>query len=116
MYILLGIIAFLVLVAVFYFLSKGKSDSIGGMENDARRFARLLVSEIKLYNESKVQQGLRNKNLADSLRDEIAEARSKYKKRMAGDDMQSYFNDALVEILANGDAGKLDSGIESSLR
>src|SRR6185436_20012317 len=30
------------------------------LHNDARRFARLLVSEIKLYNEPKVQEG-RNK-------------------------------------------------------
>ena len=121
MNILFVIFALLVLIAIFYFLSKNKGDLAGledsiGLENDARRFARLLVSEIKLYNEDKVQRGLRDNNVADSLRDEIAEARSKYKKRMAGDDMQSYFNDALVEILANGDAGKLDSGIESSLR
>ena len=53
MYILLGIIALLILFAVFYFSSKGKgvqSDSA----DDAKMFARLLVSEIKLYNEKKV--------------------------------------------------------------
>ena len=116
MYIFLGVAGLLVLIAVFYFLSKGKGELTGGMENDARRFARLLVSEIKLYNESKVQRGLQNKNLAESLRDEIAEARGKYNKRIASAEMQSYFDDALIELLADGDQSKLDSGIKSSLR
>jgi len=52
MYILLGIIALLILFAVFYFSSQGKgvqSDSA----DDAKMFVRLLVSEIKLYNEKK---------------------------------------------------------------
>ena len=121
MNILFVIFALLVLIAIFYFLSKNKGDLAGledsiGLENDARRFARLLVSEIKLYNEDKVQRGLQNNNLAESLRDEIVEARSRYNKRIAGDDMQSYFDDALVEILADGDATKLGSGIRSCFK
>jgi len=115
MYILLGITALLVLIAVFYFLSKKKVNE-GNSENDAERFARLLVSEIKLYNESKVQQGLINNNLSDSLRDEIGEAGKTYQSRFPDAVYKSYFEDALVEILANGDQSKLDSGIKSSLR
>jgi hypothetical protein len=37
---------------------------------EAQRFARLLVSEIKLYNEAKVKQGQKTKDLYD-LRDDI---------------------------------------------
>ena len=39
--------------------------------NDARRFARLLVSEIKLYNEQKVRDGREQGNLYERLREEI---------------------------------------------
>ena len=120
MFVYVLLIALLIFIVAFYLLKKDKGDSIrsdsNGLENDAKRFARLLVSEIKLYNESKVERGLQNKNLSDSLRDEIAEARSKYNKRIASEDMRSYFDDVLIEILANGDKSKFDSGIKSSLR
>lgn len=116
MYLVIGIIVLLVIIAAFYFLSKGKGGQSSNLETDAKRFARLLVSEIKLYDESKVERGRQNKNLADSLGGEIAEARKKYRKRVTGENEQTYFDAALVEILADGDAGKLDSGIKSSLK
>ena len=117
MYILIGIIALLSIIAIFYFLSKGKADSASASpEDDAKRFARLLVSEIKLYNENKVQLGLQNNNLFDILRDEIGEARIKYKKRIPQADLENNFDDALVEILADGNQDKLGSGIRSCFK
>jgi len=115
MEILLGIIALLALILTFYFFSKGK----GGQNNseaDAKRLARLLVSEIKLYNADKVQRGLQNKNLSDSLRGEIDEARRIYKKQITNADLESYFDDAVIEILADGDKSKLDTGFKSTLK
>jgi hypothetical protein len=71
----------------------------------AQRFARLLVDEIKLYNQAKVAEGRRNKDLYDRLKEDIEKSRSTYKKRYgntvaAGTD---YFQSELVRSLAEDD-------------
>ena len=53
------------------------------LHNDARRFARLLVSEIKLYNEKKVKEGRNQSDIYDRLRDDIERSREMYAKRVA---------------------------------
>lgn len=77
--------------------------------NDARRFARLLVSEIKLYNAAKVNDGRRNFDLYDRLKDEIDRSRKVYDKRVAPAVASrfDYFYDELVQTLAEGDPSKL---------
>ncbi|MGH9753037.1 MAG: hypothetical protein ACREA2_09650, partial [Blastocatellia bacterium] len=77
--------------------------------NDARRFARLLVSEIKLYNAAKVNDGRRNYDLYDRLKDEIDRSRKVYDKRVspAVAARFDYFYDELVQTLAEGDPKKL---------
>ncbi len=77
--------------------------------NDARRFARLLVSEIKLYNAAKVNDGRRNYDLYDRLKDEIDRSRKVYDKRVAPAvaGRFDYFYDELVQTLAEGDPAKL---------
>ena len=77
--------------------------------NDARRFARLLVSEIKLYNAAKVTEGRRNFDLYQRLKDEIDRSRKVYDKRVspAVATKFDYFYDELVQTLAEGDAAKL---------
>jgi hypothetical protein len=76
--------------------------------DEARRFARLLVSEIKLYNESKVDQGRKNKDLYERLKEDIDRSRQMYDERIGEDvrKVSNYFYDELVRILAdgNGDA------------
>ena len=47
----------------------------------AQRFARLLVDEIKLYNQAKVTEGRKNKDLYDRLKEDIDKSRATYKKR-----------------------------------
>ena len=76
---------------------------------DARRFARLLVSEIKLYNEQKVQEGRSQNDLYDRLREYIDRSRDMYDKRVKPEVAQSYdyFHHELVNTLAEGDAAKL---------
>jgi hypothetical protein len=72
--------------------------------DEARRFARLLVSEIKLYNESKVEQGRKNNDLYERLKEDIDRSRQMYDERI-GDDVRkvsNYFYDELVRILADG--------------
>ncbi|MEP7036815.1 MAG: hypothetical protein ABI891_00590, partial [Acidobacteriota bacterium] len=52
------------------------------LHNDARRFARLLVSEIKLYNEQKVREGRDESDLYERLREAIDRSREMYDKRV----------------------------------
>ena len=79
--------------------------------NDARRFARLLVSEIKLYNEQKVAEGRRNNDLYDRLKEDIDRSRQMYEKRVTASVAArfDYFYDELVNTLAEGDAARLGS-------
>ncbi|MEN3330686.1 MAG: hypothetical protein V7641_51 [Blastocatellia bacterium] len=79
--------------------------------NDARRFARLLVSEIKLYNEQKVAEGRRNNDLYDRLKEDIDRSRQMYEKRVTSSVAAKfdYFYDELVNTLAEGDAARLGS-------
>jgi len=76
---------------------------------DAKRFARLVVSEIKLYNEAKVSEGRRQKDLYERLKEDIERGRQMYAERVPGAvrDATNYFYDELVRILAGGDAGAL---------
>lgn len=71
----------------------------------ARRYARLLVSEIKLYNEAAVRTGRERRDISQRLRPEIDRARRLYEERVpaavAARDM--YFHQELVQTLAGGD-------------
>ena len=79
------------------------------LHEDAMRFARLLISEIKLYNEAKVQQGRQKRGIYNMLRDDIERSRQLYSERVSSDirDATNYFNEELVRILADGDAAAL---------
>jgi hypothetical protein len=79
--------------------------------NEARRFARLLVSEIKLYNEQKVREGRDAGDLYDRLREDIDRSRQMYDKRVRPEvsNRYDYFHHELVNMLAEGDAAKLGS-------
>ena len=78
----------------------------------AKRFAKLLVDEIKLYNQQKVADGRAHKDLYSRLRDDIDKSRGSYEKRygqtVAGP--ADYFNKELVRILCDGDPAVLGSG------
>jgi hypothetical protein len=79
------------------------------LHNDARRFARLLISEIKLYNEQKVSEGRSEHDLYDRLREYIDRSREMYDKRVKAEvaARYDYFHGELVNTLAEGDASKL---------
>jgi hypothetical protein len=85
------------------------SGDAGKKHDEARRFARLLVSEIKLYNEGKVEQGRKNKDLYERLKEDIDRSRQMYDERIPEDVRKAtnYFYDELVRILADGDAAAL---------
>ncbi len=81
------------------------------LHNDARRFARLLVSEIKLYNEQKVKEGREANDLYEKLKEAIDRSREMYDKRVQPPVAAKfdYFHYELVSNLAEGDEGKLGS-------
>lgn len=76
----------------------------------ARRYARLLISEIKLYHEPAVVDGRRDRDLTTRLGGEITRARVMYEQRVAPHvrARADYFQDELVRTLANGDASLLE--------
>jgi hypothetical protein len=71
---------------------------------EARRFARLLVSEIKLYNERAVLEGREGGNLYQRLREDIDRSRQMYNDRIPEDvrNSSNFFYEELVRILAEG--------------
>jgi hypothetical protein len=81
------------------------------LHSDARRFARLLVSEIKLYNEQKVAEGRSHGDLYQRLREYIDRSREMYDKRVKPEVAQryDYFHNELVTTLAEGDEARLGS-------
>jgi hypothetical protein len=78
-------------------------------DSSARRYARLLVSEIKLYNEAAVRAGREKRDLLTRLQPEIERARRLYEERVspAVGDRSTYFQQELVHTLADGDAALL---------
>lgn len=78
------------------------------LHEEAQRFARLLVSEVKLYNEVEVTLGRRNGDLYQRLKDDIERSRDAYKKRFPSlATTTDYFHEQLVKILAEGDESAL---------
>jgi len=76
------------------------------IHSKARRFARLLVDEIKLYNQAKVSEGRKNKDLYDRLKDTIEKSRATYQKRYGNTVAGSgnYFQHEVLRSLAEDDA------------
>lgn len=79
------------------------------LHKKARRFAKLLVEEIKLYNQAKVNEGKANHDLYERLRDDIEKSRETYEKRygQTAAGSSDLFNQELVRILADNNASLL---------
>lgn len=75
----------------------------------ARRFARLVVSELKLYHEPEVVAGRAARDLRVRLSGAIARARRQYEARVPASlpGRDDYFEQELVRTLADGDADLL---------
>jgi chemotaxis protein histidine kinase CheA len=90
-----------------------KARPAGSSEEDssARRYARLLVSEIKLYNESAVRLGREKRDLLNRLGPEIERARRLYEERVSPSisGRAAFFQEELVHTLADGDRELLGS-------
>ncbi len=71
----------------------------------AQRFARLLMDEVKLYNQAKVAEGRKNKDLYDRLKEDIDKSRSTYNKRYGNTTAADadYFSQEVIRSLAEDD-------------
>ena len=80
----------------------------------AKRFAKLLVDEIKLYNQAKVNEGRRNKDLYDRLREDIDKSRTTFQKRYGNTVAASgdYFQKEVVRSLAEDDLSVMGSNFK----
>ncbi len=76
-----------------------------GRRDEARRFAHLLASEIKLYNEHAVAVGRQHGNLYALLAGDIERGRALYEERVPREARSGadYYYEKLVEVLAGGD-------------
>jgi len=82
------------------------------IHRDARRFSKLLVTEIELYNKSSVEEGRRNRDLYQRLKKDIDRSRETYEKRFAHTVAKQfdYFHEELVKTLAENDPMLLGTG------
>ncbi|HXE90608.1 MAG TPA: hypothetical protein VNK82_06550 [Terriglobales bacterium] len=79
------------------------------LHKKAKRKAKVLVEEIKLYNQAKVTEGRKHKDLYDRLKEDIEKSRAEYEKhfgKTAAADA-NYFVKELVRILADNDESAL---------
>ena len=87
----------------------GMSEEDAQKHDEARRFARLLISEIKLYNETKVAQGKQSNSIYEILKEDIDRSFQLYQERIPVDVRKAadYFKQSLVSILADGQESAL---------
>jgi len=85
------------------------SDADERLHRDAKRFAKLLVSEIELYNKAKVADGRTNKDLYRRLKSDIERSRQTYEKRFGKtlSKEYDYFHEELLRTLAVSDSSLL---------
>lgn len=111
---IIGLAAFVLLIAVAsalaFVVSQNRTKPPRLSEADARKFAELLVAEIKLSNLRKVTEGLARRNLYEVFQKEIRKARRTYKDRVGDPEQFRYFEDALINVLA--DSNKQNLGRE----
>ncbi|MFO0693007.1 MAG: hypothetical protein U0230_05585 [Polyangiales bacterium] len=69
-------------------------------EEAARRLARAIASDLSLYNEEKIVEGITNDTLFSVLADEIEEGRALFKSRVAPELFgKNFYDRAIIDIL-----------------
>jgi hypothetical protein len=80
--------------------------------DEAKRLARTILSDILLYNQAKVKEGIEKDSLFEILTEELAEGKKYYESMVDEEVRQSYnfFSEAVVDVLLK-QAGKIKSEI-----
>ncbi len=74
--------------------------------DEAKRLARTIISDIVMYNQQKVKEGIEKDSLFEVLTDELAEGKKYYESMVEEEIRESsnYFNEALVDVLLKQNA------------
>ncbi|MBI5180387.1 MAG: response regulator, partial [Nitrospirae bacterium] len=69
----------------------------------AKRFARIIISDISLYNQKAVEDGIKKNNFYEMLKAEIEEGRKLYEKRVSQDIIfaANYYDEMIEEFIKN---------------
>jgi hypothetical protein len=80
--------------------------------DEAKRLARTILSDILLYNQGKVKEGIEKDSLFELLTEELAEGKKYYESMVDEEVRQSsnFFSEAVVDVLVK-QAGKIKSEI-----
>jgi len=80
--------------------------------NLAFRLARAIVSDIAIYNQEKVREGIRSDTLFEILKDELNEGREHFYGRVSPElsNREHLYDQAIVDVMIR-QAGKIDSPI-----
>ena len=77
----------------------------------AKRLARAILSDVALYNPEKVENGIKNDNIFEILKDELEEGRQHFHSRVSPDlNSDIIYDIAVVDVLIKR-AGKIESSI-----
>jgi len=78
----------------------------------ARRLSRAIVSDVALYNQAKVQEGIQKDNLFEILEEELDEGRKLYNSRVSPDILEkhNFYDLAIVDVLIK-QSGRIESDI-----
>ncbi|MCU0664660.1 MAG: hypothetical protein MUC50_20345 [Myxococcota bacterium] len=69
-------------------------------EEAARRLARAIASDLSLYNEEKIVEGLQNDSLFEILAEEIEEGRELFRSRVTHDLFgKNFYDRAIIDLL-----------------
>jgi hypothetical protein len=69
-------------------------------EEAARRLARAIASDLSLYNEDKILEGLQADNIYESLAEEIEEGRELFRGRVTPELFgKNYYDRAIIDLL-----------------
>jgi len=68
---------------------------------EAKRFARLIISDIALYNQKEIEAGIENGNVEEILKDEMAEAEKLFRDRVSKEirENTNYLQEALRDLV-----------------
>lgn len=106
----LWLIGLVVIIIAVFFFRRSRFQETGAYEDqDAARFARLLIAQIKLTESYKLERGIKLNDVYGSLKDEIDNARTAFRKRVPSERLEHHFDDQLVDVLASGDGIKMGS-------
>ncbi len=92
-------------IATWSGVASGKADADPRRE-EARRYARLVATDIRLYNEEAVVVGRRERDLSRRLGEQLKRGRDAFSQRFPdlGPDGMKLLDDAYVQVLAGGDS------------